>query len=120
MLQESSTDAIDRACSGSSVVSICTAIIARSSRPAALIRGARPKPTIPAVNRFLSSEPLTSIRARRPTLGPGGDRRQAMPDDDSILIRKRHDVGDGRQRDQTQRADQKVAKMRRRALAVAE
>ncbi len=43
-----------------------------------------------------------------------------MANDDPILIRKRDDVGDGRKRDQTQGADQKVAKMRRRALAVAE
>ena len=51
----------------SSVVSISTASIARSSRPAALIRGARPKPTVPVVSFFLPRQPQTSSRARSPT-----------------------------------------------------
>ena len=87
----------------SSVVSSSTAIMARSSRPAALIRGASPKPTIPVVSRFLSRDPLTSIKAPKPDAGLGGDPRQAVPDHDAILVPERNHVGDGRQRDQAQR-----------------
>ena len=117
-LQVSSVAAMDIAFSRSSVVSISTAIIACSSRPAALIRGARPNATIPAVNRLFSSEPLTSIKAQT-NARARDDARQAMPDDDSVLIGKRNHVGDGRKRHETQRSDQKVAQMRRRSLAVA-
>ena len=96
-----------------------TAIIACSSRPAALIRGASPKPIIPVVSLFLSSDPLTAIKALSPALGPVADPRQAVPHHHAILIRKRNHVGDRRQGDQSQRTHQKVTQVRRGPLAVA-
>ena len=120
VLQRSSSRAICWARVASSVVSISTAIMARSSRPAALIRGASPKPTIPVVSRFLPRQPLTSISAAQPGRGLAGDPGQAVPDHHAILVRERHHVGDRRQRDQAHGPDQEVAEVGRGALAVAE
>ena len=100
-------------------MSISTAIIARSSRPAALIRGARPNPIIPVVSFFLSSDPLTSIKALQPGARPRRDPGQAVPHHHPILVRERHHVGDRRQRDQSQGTDQEFAEVGRGPLAVA-
>ena len=104
----------------SPVVSISTAIIARSSRPAALIRGASPNPTIPGRQPLLA-QAAADLQKRLLTLRRAVEHPlETVPDEDPILVPERHDVGDRRQRHQADRLDQEVAEVGRRFLAVAE
>ena len=77
-----------------------------SMRPAALMRGARRKPTSVAVGERSSGSSATCISARRP--GWTGLRKlaQAEPDDGAVLAGERDGVGDGGDGDQLEEAGQ--------------
>ena len=82
----------------SSVSSSSSAASGRPSRPAALIRGASRKPIAPS-SQAAGSTPATRISARRPGFCVCASRRRPEARERAVLVDERHDVGDGRERD---------------------
>ena len=99
--RSSSSAAIRFAVSSSSVRSSSSAAVGRPSRPAALIRGARRKPTAPSSTTAGSTRAVVHQRAQARPRGRGkplepGERERP------VLVDERNDVGDRRERDQVE------------------
>ena len=77
------------------------------SRPTALSRGARMKPTRPAVSGFPSS-PAARISARSPGFVRLVEQLEPVAREDAILAAQRRDVGDRRERDEIEHADRRA------------
>ena len=87
----------------SSVSSRRTPRPASSSRPAALMRGARRKPTWPAVTGTASPTPATRLRARSPGRRVRRQHLQAPAHQDAVRAHQRDHVGHRAERHQVQR-----------------
>ena len=111
----SSAAASRSARAASSVVSSSTERVASASRPPALRRGARRKPTAPV---DICATPLT--RLERHDAGPVAGRQlaQAVLHQHAVLLDHGHEVGDGAERDQIEVAAQ-VGQPDRRSRAAA-
>ena len=90
--------------------------MARSSRPAALIRGARTKPTVPGIQPPLGRAAADLHQRPRPVVGSPAMPGQAVAHHDPVLAGERHDVGDRRQRHQSHRPDEVIAQVGRGRL----
>ena len=78
----------------------CRPTEASSSRPAALMRGPRRKPTWPALTEPSVSSPATSLSARTPGRSALRQRLEAVPDEDAVGAGERDDVAHGGERDE--------------------
>ena len=82
---------------GSSVSSSSRPASARRSRPAALIRGASRKPSVPASSALGSASADGHQRPQARSCG-ARQRRQPLAHEPAVLARERHQIGDRRQR----------------------